>query len=229
MHQHFRPWGTVSPEFWALTDPSWPEAGPAVDPAIPQQTAPRASPSAAVEKAESVQNGPAAESVPQGSALTGPADADAEEQMPPGLHDRIASVTSALHNPEDRHGLGLAGVEAEKLDQELTLKYGQYHPYTVNTRELRGWIAHLAGDSGTAARWYLHTTGLQIALYGATHTETEGSVRRAIHTWQQIKDPAEVVPIGGDLAKVVTTVLGEDSDPARSIRARLARYQQPPQ
>ncbi|MET8822542.1 hypothetical protein [Streptomyces rochei] len=145
------------------------------------------------------------------------------------MHDRIASVASALHDPEDRHALGLAGVEAEKLDQELTQKYGQGHPHTVNIRELRGWIAHLAGDSETAARWYLHTTGLQISVHGPTHEQTQGSVRRAVHTWQQVTDPVAVVEIGSDLAKVVAAVLGPDSDAARFVQARVASSQAPGQ
>ncbi|WP_309049298.1 hypothetical protein [Streptomyces sp.] len=229
MHQHFRPWGTVSPEFWALTESARPEAGPAADPATPQQTSAATNPPDVTQKAESVQHSPAAEPASQDSAPARPAEADTEGQTPPGLHDRIASVTSALHNPDDRHALGLAGVEAEKLDQELTQQYGQHHPFTVNIRELRGWIAHLAGDSGTAARWYLHTTGLQISVHGPTHEQTQGSARRAVHTWQQVTDPVAIVQIGIDLANVVAAVLGPDSDAARFVQARVASSQAPEQ
>lgn len=154
---------------------------------------------------------------------------DEQSGPPPEYRDRINAITAAFGAAHDPARLAAAAVDAERLDQEITARYGQLHDHTVRLREIRGWLALLTGQPAVAARWYLHTSGLQIALYGADHAETEGSVRRAIHTWRQIKGPAEVVQIGGDLAKVVTAVLGEDSDAARFIRARLARYQQLPQ
>ncbi|MFH8642073.1 hypothetical protein [Streptomyces goshikiensis] len=95
----------------------------------------------------------------------------------------------------------------------------------MNLREIRGWLAFITGHPAVAARWYLHTTGLQIALHGARHEAAQGSVARAIHTWQQVKNPAEVVEVGMGLAQVVTAVLGEGSEAARYIQGRLARYQ----
>ncbi|MFD3890432.1 hypothetical protein [Streptomyces microflavus] len=162
------------------------------------------------------------------TAAAVPSSPSPEDGPPAAYQDRISAVVAAFSRPDDREALAAAAIEAEALDQEFTARYGQQHDHTVRLREVRGWLALLAGQPAVAARWYLHTTGLQIALRGAAHTETEGSVRRAVHAWQQVKDPAEVVQIGGDLAKVVTAALGEESDAARFIRARVARYQRQP-
>ncbi|MEV4042831.1 hypothetical protein [Streptomyces sp. NPDC049744] len=243
-HQQLRPWGTVTPDFWASGQA--PASGPVTeqpvrpaDPAVPQQAPPaeglRSSPAilakAEVEEARDEAAPVAAAAVPASAQQTAAASSSpSPEAGPPAAYqDRINAVVAAFDRPDDREGLAAAAIEAEKIDQEFTAQFGQQHAHTVRLREIRGWLALLAGQPAVAARWYLHTTGLQIALHGAAHAETEGSVRRAVHTWQQVKDPAEVVQIGGDLAKVVTAALGEDSDAARFIRARVARYQQPAQ
>lgn len=245
-HQQLRPWGTVTPDFWE--GGKAPASGPVTDqpvrpvePAVPQQAPPAEEtrrPPAVLAKVEAAQEtqpeaAPAAAAAVPASAQQAAAavtSSPSPEDGPPAAYqDRINAVVAAFGRPEDREGLAAAAIEAEKLDQEFTAQYGQQHPHTVRLREIRGWLALLAGQPAVAARWYLHTTGLQIALHGAAHAETEGSVRRAVHTWQQVKDPAEVVQIGGDLAKVVTAAFGEDSDAARFIRARIARYQQAPQ
>ncbi|MEU3218720.1 hypothetical protein [Streptomyces sp. NPDC006971] len=244
-HQQLRPWGTVTPDFWDSGQA--PASGPAaeqpvrtVEPAVPQQAPPaeevRRSPTV-LAKTETAEEAPAEAAPVTAAAVPASAQQAAavssspspQDGPPAAYQDRINAVVAAFSRPDDREGLAAAAIEAEKLDQEFTAQFGQQHAHTVRLREIRGWLALLAGQPAVAARWYLHTTGLQIALHGAAHAETEGSVRRAVHTWQQVKDPTEVVQIGGDLAKVVTAALGEDSDAARFIRARVTRYQQPPQ
>ncbi|MFE3608237.1 hypothetical protein [Streptomyces goshikiensis] len=164
------------------------------------------------------------------AASAGPRSESGPEQQPepapPAEYQgRLAAVIAAIGASQDRPGLAAASIEAEKLDQELTAQFGEQHSHTVNIREIRGWLAFITGQPAIAARWYLHTTGLQIALRGARHEATHGSVARAIHTWQQVKNPAEVVEVGMRLAQVVTAVLGEGCEAARYIQGRLARYQ----
>ncbi|MGW5048382.1 hypothetical protein [Streptomyces griseoluteus] len=243
-HQQLRPWGTVTPDFWesGQAPASGPVTGQPVrpaEPAVPQQAPSaeevRRSPAvlAKVEAEETrVEAAPVAAAAVPASAQQAAAVSSSpspEDGPPAAYQERINAVVAAFSRPDDRQGLAAAAIEAEKLDQEFTEQFGQQHAHTVRLREIRGWLALLAGQPAVAARWYLHTTGLQIALHGAAHAETEGSVRRAVHTWQQVKDPTEVVQIGGDLAKVVTAALGGDSDAARFIRARVTRYQQPQQ
>lgn len=232
MHEpHFRPWGTVTPDYWSTAASTRP-AVPASTASVAQQTSPAAerSPHAPVTKEpEPMQPNPATAAATQNSEPAQTTEMTAEAALPQGFQERIASVTAAFNNPEDRDGLAVAGAVAEKLDQELTEQFGQQHTYTINIRELRGWLAYLAGDPATAARWYLHTTGLQIGLHGPSHEQTQGSVRRAVHTWQQITDPAEVIQIGQDLAKVTAAVLGESSDVSRYVQTRMNAKHQPQQ
>lgn len=245
-HQQLRPWGAVTPDFWergqALA--SGAIASDPVRPAeavLPQQ-APASAPveearrSASLTKPVSAEDAkgeaaPATEAaVPATQQTTVSSSSSPAKDGPPAAYlDRISSVVAAFNRPDDREGLAVATIEAEKLDQEFTAQYGQQHAHTISIREIRGWLALLAGQPAVAARWYLHTTGLQINQRGASHADTEGSVRRAVHTWQQVKDPAEVVQIGGDLTKVVAAVLGEGNDIARFVQARVAHHQQPPQ
>ncbi|MEU6618590.1 hypothetical protein [Streptomyces parvus] len=215
-HQQLRPWGRVTPDFWESGQGSTP--GPAADHPVRRAgtTAPQQAPQAI----------PAAAGAAARTAAAVPSSPSPDDGPPAAYQDRVSAVVAAFSRPDDREGLAAAAVEAEALDQEFTARYGQQHDHTVRLREVRGWLALLAGQSAVAARWYLHTTGLQIALRGAAHAETEGSVRRAVHAWQQVKDPAEVVQIGGDLAKVVTAVLGEGSEAVGYIEARVVRYQQ---
>ncbi|MER6256270.1 hypothetical protein ABT224_33465 [Streptomyces sp. NPDC001584] len=169
---------------------------------------------------------PAAEAAPAAPRRESGGPEQPQEPAPPAEYQgRLASVIAAIGAPHDRQGLAAASVEAEKLDQELTAQFGGQHSHTVNIREIRGWLALVTGHPADAARWYLHTTGLQIALHGAGHEAAQGSVARAIHTWQRVKNPADVVEVGTGLAKVVTAVLGEDGEASRYIQGRLARYQ----
>ncbi len=220
-HQQLRPWGTVTSDFWAsgqtpTPDPESEQSSAPAESAAPQQVPP-------AEGANRPAAGPA--SVRQAEAAA--SSLSPGDGPPPAYQDRINAVVATFGRPDDREALANAAVEAELLDQEFTAHYGQQHPHTVRLREIRGWLALLSGQPAVAARWYLHTTGLQIALHGAAHAETEASVRRALHTWQQVKDPAEVMLIGKDLARVVAAALGEGSEAARFIRARVTRYQQP--
>lgn len=221
MHEpHFRPWGTVTPDYWVTSETR-------TEPVSTDTSSPTAVPQQAHAAEERATGAPATDAEQSGAGASAQAATPAAEAvgLPEGFEDRIASVMAAFNDPTDRERLAAAGVEAEKLDQEITEQYGQQHTHTVNIREIRGWLAHLAGQPEIAARWYLHTTGLQITLHGANHAHTEASIRRAVHTWQQVTDPAQVVQIGGDLAKAVAAVLGEGSDAARFVQARLSRRQ----
>lgn len=218
MHEpYFPPWGTVTPTYWTVDDG---RRGPA--PAAPQRAL------ATEESEKRVQKASAASStdMPDGAPTQTSATDEVEPPPPEAFRDRITAVTAAFSNPADREGLAAAGIEAEKLDQELTAQYGEQHTYTISIREIRGWLAHLTGQPGVAALWYLHTTGLQIALHGQDHALAEASVRRAVGTWQQVTDPKDAVQIGNDLARVVSAVLGPDSDVALFVQDRVNRYQQ---
>ncbi|MCC3772028.1 hypothetical protein, partial [Streptomyces sp. UNOC14_S4] len=123
----------------------------------------------------------------------------------------------------DRERLALAGIEAEKLDQEITAEYGAAHTHTINVRELRGWLAYLAGHRADAARWYLHTTGLQTEVWGAGHALTQASAQRAAHIWTSVTDPREALALGAELEAVLAATTGQDSRATRRVRADIRR------
>ncbi|MFJ5645863.1 hypothetical protein [Streptomyces sp. NPDC093223] len=235
MHEpHFRPWGTVTPEYWTTGDvrSEVAAADSSAATVVPQQTRPidgrgavppggppSGEPKQRVQSAATVSPSPADAKPVQTSAT-------AEAELPEIFQSRITAVVTAFSNPADRDSLAAAGIEAEKLDQDLTEQYGEQHACTINIREIRGWLAHLNGLAGVAAQWYLHTTGLHIALHGADHALTDASVRRAVGTWQQVTDPNEVIQIGKDLARVVSVVFGTDSEVALFVQDRVTRHQQ---
>jgi len=142
---------------------------------------------------------------------------------PEAYRQRIETVTAAFGHAEDRARLVQAGVEAERLDQEIAAEFGEGHPHTVNIRELRGWIAHLLGDHGLAARWYVHTTGLQMQAFGAEHDFTQASAHRAYAMWKAVEDRSEILAVGSLLLPLLSAVEGESSKIARAVRKRLDR------
>ncbi|MFD8385196.1 hypothetical protein ACFV2X_42890 [Streptomyces sp. NPDC059679] len=172
------------------------------------------------DAARSTEGKAAAQAEPQ-HPLT--AERPAPPPPPEEYGERIAAITAAFNDPEDQALLASAGVDAEKLDEEITARFGSAHTHTINVRELRGWIAYLMGQSAVAARWYLHTTGLQTAAWGPDHSITQGSAQRAAHTWRSITDRTEAIALGPELVAMLAVVTGEDSQASQQVRARLDR------
>ncbi|WP_432138604.1 hypothetical protein [Streptomyces sp. bgisy154] len=146
---------------------------------------------------------------------------------PAEYRDRINDITAVFDAADDLARLAAAAVDAERLDQEFTARYGQQHANTINLRELRGHLAYLQGQLGVAVRWCLHTAGLQTQLWGSGHQVTQGSVQRAVHIWLSIPDPQESLTIGRELLTMLEAVTGEDSGLSRKVRARLEAMSTP--
>ncbi|MFD0386484.1 hypothetical protein ACFQ2B_40525 [Streptomyces stramineus] len=124
-----------------------------------------------------------------------------------------------MRPPIDPQRLAAANVEAERIDREFTATFGAAHSHTINVRELRGWIAHLMGQPAAAARWYLHTTGLQAQVWGTEHEFTRASAERAVQQWSGVTDPTERLALGSELLPMLRVVTGETSDATRAVRA----------
>lgn len=169
--QPARPWGTVTPAFWAA----------------PERTGP-------------------------------------DTPVAPGLAQRFAELTTALAFPQTTVSLLTAAAKAAELDQEATAALGPADPNVANVRELRGLIARLQGRRAEAARWYLHTAGLHIAVGGVGDARAKAGAKNALADWREIPDPHERTAVGRDLLAMLTAVAGSEAMPTGEVRAYLGAY-----
>jgi hypothetical protein len=195
--QHYPPWGTVSPAFWHA--PSAPHRPKAALPATRERRA--AAPARTSHNTES--------------------PGDPSPPPPPEHYRARITALNALVNAQDSKSLTTAAVEAERLDQEVTAEFGQHHGHTIQIRELRGWLAHLAGDHATATLWYLHTAAQQSLQSGPAHPLTRASLRRAAHIWFSVTDPAAATALGQDLLRLTAASDGSNSEMYRHVTARM--------
>ncbi|MFF6815209.1 hypothetical protein ACFZAG_35790 [Streptomyces sp. NPDC012403] len=163
----YRPWGTVTPEFWDTPAPG---------------TA----------------------SAPSGLA-------------PETLRARlvkVAEVAETGHLPD-------AAALAARLDQDVTAEYGELHLHTIQVREVRGYLAALAGDHPSGLSWYLHAAQLRVTIQGPGHPDVEAATRRAYSLWLAMPPEADRQRLGTDLLTVAGDIHGPDSQIVRRIRERL--------
>lgn len=186
----YRPWGTVTVEFW--------DRPQRTQQAVPAARAQEAHPSAR----------PAAAAAADGSA-----------EMPEAYRQGILQVTSAFSS-KDPQVLHSAVVEAERLDQAMTSEYGERDLRTISVREMRGWLAHLTGQHEAASRWYLHTVGLLSSVVGTSDERTRASAKRAVATWLAIADEAVAQGLAAPVLAMAEEVEGAESTSAKAVRRR---------
>ena len=186
----YRPWGTVTPEFWDRPQPI-------------QQTVPALRP-----------HEPDSSPHP-GSAKT----ADSSAEMPEAYRQGILLVTSAFTS-KDAQVLHSAVLEAERLDQAMTSEYGEQDLRTISVREMRGWLAHLTGQHEIASRWYLHTVGLLSSLVGSADERTRASAKRAVVTWLAVADETAAQRLAAAVLAMAEGVEGKESTSAKAVRRR---------
>ncbi|MFD8706844.1 hypothetical protein ACFV1W_30290 [Kitasatospora sp. NPDC059648] len=139
--------------------------------------------------------------------------------MPEAFRERITQLMATLSTPQTGVALLMAQAEAQRLDEEITAAYGPGHQHTINARELRGWIAHLQGDHATAARWHLHTTGLQAQATAVDHPQTKATAQRTYAMWKAIREPAERAAVGVEILPMLQAVTGRASRPVKDVQA----------
>ncbi|WP_216827149.1 hypothetical protein [Streptomyces globosus] len=148
-----------------------------------------------------------------------PAAAPPASAGPPDVPARIAVIAAlAAEGSVDQ-----AVLHAEQLDTA----YGAATAGTPTTaladiREVRGYLASLAGDTRAAVGWYLDALRLRAALQGPAHPDTGAAVRRTYSLWRTVADPALGQALGAELLATAVAVQGRDSAAARRIRAVLA-------
>jgi hypothetical protein len=141
---------------------------------------------------------------------------------PPGLTpDRlraglvmIAEIAQAGHLPD-------AAALAARIDQDATAEYGELHLHTIQVREVRGYLAALAGDHSSGLSWYLHAAQLRVTIQGPGHPDVEAATRRAYSLWRAVPPEPDRQRLGAALLTVATDIYGPDSPLVQHIRGRL--------
>ncbi|WP_284581936.1 hypothetical protein [Streptomyces sp. 2P-4] len=190
----FRPWGVVTAAFWTGAP------GPTPEPPGPTPEPP----------------GPTPE--PPGPTPEPPAAAPPASAGPPDVPARIAVIAAlAAEGSVDQ-----AVLHAEQLDTAYGAAAGTPATALADIREVRGYLASLAGDTRAAVGWYLDALRLRAALQGPAHPDTGAAVRRTYSLWRTVADPALGQALGAELLATAVAVQGRDSAAARRIRAVLA-------
>ncbi|MFE3502962.1 hypothetical protein [Kitasatospora sp. NPDC059160] len=197
--QQARPWGLVTPEYWA---------GPTADPGPGSAEVPEDEPRYEEPSVVAAARAP----VPEHGVDIGVDHAA-----------RFAALAQALTRPQTNVTLLLASAEAVRLDQELTAAFGASDPNVISARELRALIAHLQGRRAEAARLYLHVTGLQATSAGVGHELTRTNAQRAFAEWRAIADPAERAAVGRDILPMLTAVAGSKAKVTREVQVAVGK------
>ncbi|WP_149552866.1 hypothetical protein [Streptomyces marokkonensis] len=162
----YRPWGTVTPEFW---------------------------------------DAPASGAAPSPSRLA-----------PETLRARLVKVAETARTGH----LADAAALAARLDEDVTAEYGELHLHTIQVREVRGYLAALAGDHPSGLSWYLHAAQLRVTIQGPGHPDVEAATRRAYSLWRAMPPEADRQRLGADLLTIAGDIHGPDSQVVRHIRER---------
>ncbi|MBQ0887801.1 hypothetical protein KBZ94_23195 [Streptomyces sp. RM72] len=147
---------------------------------------------------------------------------------PPGLTPdmlraglvKVAEIARTGHLP-DAAGL------AARIDRDATAEYGELHLHTIQVREVRGYLAALAGDHASGLSWYLHAAQLRVTMQGPGHPDVEAATRRAYSLWRAVPPEPDRQRLGAALLTVATDIHGPDSPLVHHIRGRLYDFAVP--
>ncbi|MEU8828902.1 hypothetical protein [Streptomyces sp. NPDC048636] len=133
------------------------------------------------------------------------------------LRARFAEVADVATSGDLPHATTIA----KRLDEDVTAVYGEVHLHTVNVREIRGYLGHLANEHKQALGWYLHAVRLRATVQGRGHPDTQKASRRAYSLWVSIPVTPEWYQLGSELLSTLTDVLGSDSPLVQRTRERV--------
>ncbi|MET8623497.1 hypothetical protein ABZW30_07025 [Kitasatospora sp. NPDC004669] len=192
--QPARPWGTVTPDFWAVAD----ESGWADD-----------------EEALGYEE-PAVFAAARAS-LPGNSSAD-------DFARRFAELATCLNRPCTDAELALAAQDAGLFDQNVTAALGPADSNIASVRELRGLIARRQGHHTEAARWHLHTAGLHVVASGVSDPRARASAKHTLADWRDIPDPAERAAVAREILPMLTAIAGPGAKPTKEVQAYLEAH-----
>lgn len=149
---------------------------------------------------------------------TEPVGDTADASMAPdAIRHRLGEIVAATGEAR----LDEAALLASQLDRDTADEYGEGHMYTVQVREVRGYVAAMAGDFAGGVSLYLHTARLRLAIQGPSHPEVEQATLRAYSMWQAMPVTTERGLLGTELLDTVVAIHGEDAPLARETRQSL--------
>jgi hypothetical protein len=143
-----------------------------------------------------------------------------------GLPEEYLVQVESINDDLARGRASSAALTAQQLDAQATAAFGDAHPHTVTLRELRGDLADLAGDTATAAAWYLHTAGIRAAHWGVQHPLTRQAVERAHELWMRSSD-RDAQNLYGDLLGLLTGIAGPDAPSTQEAIRRAQTFADP--
>ncbi|WP_108989891.1 hypothetical protein [Streptomyces coelicoflavus] len=126
----------------------------------------------------------------------------------------IAETAGTGHLPD-------AAALAARLDRDTTSEYGELHLHTVQVREVRGYLAALAGDHTSGLSWYLHAAQLRVTVQGPGHPDVQAATRRAYSLWRAVPTETDRQRLSAALLTVATDIHGPDSPLVHHIRGQL--------
>lgn len=177
---------------------------------------------------------PASLAEPEPDSRPAPArgfDAVAEAVLGAGPADetpRVLGEPMERINEAVREGRIEAAAElAERTVTEASGVLGPDHPEVLGLRELRAYIAYLAGDPEHALRLSLDLAAVRRRAGDAEGAY--GNVQSAYAAWRAVRDPQLGLELGGELIGLWTGLAaeegpaGEDVEQLESARARMGR------
>ncbi|MFE5029852.1 hypothetical protein ACFRAO_42855 [Streptomyces sp. NPDC056656] len=136
---------------------------------------------------------------------------------------RIEEVASAANAGDFDTAVTLVS----QLDRDTAEAYTEAHMYTVQVREVRGYVARLTGDFTTGLAYYLHAARLRAGIQGPGHPDVEQATRRAFSLWWAMPPTGEKQQWGTELLTAVTAIHGEDAPVVRHTVAALYSHMLP--
>jgi hypothetical protein len=136
---------------------------------------------------------------------------------PDAIRFRLAEISGVANDGD----LDAAMTLIFQLDRDTTDAYGESYMYTVQVREVHGYVAALARDFPLALRYYVHTVRLRVTLQGPGHPEVEQAIWRAYGLWSSMPRSPERNQWGAELLTVVTDIHGHDAPVAQHLRTAL--------
>ncbi|WP_328406389.1 hypothetical protein OHS70_38345 (plasmid) [Streptomyces sp. NBC_00390] len=122
--------------------------------------------------------------------------------------------------------LAEASASAHRLDAQITAQHGEAHLHTIQIREVRAHLAHLAGDHVGAVGWYLHTARLRATVQGGRHPDTAHATKLVYSLWQTLP-PADAQRLGPEILAAFTEIHGPDSPAVIRTHRRIASLTAP--